>query len=153
VLFQEGLLLLLDLEIVQGKPEGDAEDIEQAIGDKGVDVVPEDEMIVLFNDPYVPDIALGLDADIGDEHQKDNDDGEVGDIFFSSVQAGHQIERIAVDDEGIAEGGVYGIVKSIRQLVFFQGVDEEHAGEDGPDDPLQPGKGVIFPGPWHTLVM
>jgi len=153
VLFQEGLLLLLDLEIVQGKPEGDAEDIEQAIGDKGVDVVPEDEMIVLFNDPYVPDIALGLDADISDEHQKNNDDGKIGDILFSPVQAGHQIECIPINDEGIAEGGMYGIVKSVRQLVFFQGVDKEHAGEDCPNDPLQPGKRMIFAGFSHVLVM
>ena len=143
----------LDLEIIQGKPESDAEDIEQAIDDEGVDIVSEDEVIMLFDNPYVPDIALGLDADIGDEHQKNNDDGKVGDILFSPVQAGHQIERITIDDERIAEGGVYGIIESICQLVFFQGIDEEHAGEDCPNDPLQPGKGVIFPGPLHTLVM
>ena len=153
MLFQEGLLLLLYLEVVQGKPESDAEYIEEAIGDEGVDIVPENEMIMLLDDPYIPDIALGLDADIGDKHEENNDDGKVSEIFFSPVQAGHEIERVAVDDEGIAEGRMYGVVKSVRQLVFFQGVDKKHTGKDCPNDPLQPGKRMIFAGFSHVLVM
>lgn len=136
MLFQEGLLLSLDPEIINGKPEGDAEDIKETVGDESIDIVLEFEMVGFFLYPDMPYIGLGLHAEVRDEEQEGDNNEEVEGIFLLSIQPGHQVEGVAIDDEGIGQRGMDGIIKGIFQAVDLQCVDKEHAGEDCPNDPL-----------------
>lgn len=91
MLFQEYLLLLFYLEIVQGKAEGDAKDKKEAMSNEGQGVVCKGQMHHrLVQDKMIIDIVLRSCAQPGDRQQGQYSDEHVQKVSLFPVEPWYQ---------------------------------------------------------------